>query len=1078
MWELTVIDRQHLQAPTTPEERIATIAVSEYLSQSNLQATHQLNQVYHQHYGQEGIQNERLNSCGDHQSMSNAEPTFHSISKVLVLSEDCLTSPSTQIMSSKKRQLILIFRKDQDRQYFELITKRSCIQKNSIRETLQFVRNLGKGSQAIVDLYKLTNTLAKQDHEISDNLIYEQQKETHSKLVEDDHNYILHRFPQNVQEENSHQQRKDLEEKQQNHCAAMNLPLPRSMKQSMNLALQDEAPHQNQPEAYFAVKTFHLFPVQYPSTMTTNNGTAFPQVTTANENQVNVINNNDEAARHQQKLARYIQTMKCIQREIDFLRELSHCDNVITLDSVFKSTEVGCFRDNFQDNSEKSSTQSTVEKIQLVLKFAPHGSLLKYIMDNANRMSEDSVRTIMTQLLLTVHLMQRQGIYHRDLKPDNILLLDKDKLIVCIADLGLACRSTDTKQELTFRCGTPGYVAPELLKGFPYNNKSDVFSLGCLFFNLVASKMLFSGPDTPAILQANKFRHPEDRILEVCKNVSQECRDLMVKMCQPTHQKRLGVEECLNHPWFKKNREQLQNLLQVNKNLHHGVIGNISHCSQQMYSGLSQYPNVIHNGGAQLPASSFFYAPNLYQGVDLHSIVNQGATAGFSSPFRGGANGQNLLPWGGGQNSSGYNIKQYNFLGTGVSPKNGLANNHVNTTTTNFPNQHQTTKSFRSKSNSPFNGQMTSLLLRRNQNFHLNQNNLQGHSGAININSGVPNGLQYSYFNKDGKNGGEKDQSAVLSQRHGDHNLFTDHSDQIQFKATPENTGEQTLALNKNKSSKSQLQANQQPITLFDNLSQSFRSRFACEREKQRLAKNNPSPQDAPGIALIQSQAMGSLSIKKPSHIPALSNYNNLGINSGIHSGGLNIASNSLFKVTPDKQQYLQNLGLINPANGMIVENLPHLHDIASNDNSKFATERKFSGYSKGNQVGQSARLQSMGPGASPKGAFLLAALKTPAEQKELSDFANQIGILKRRKPNSLSASQVKMSQKGLQSGLNVGGGGMSGIIGQSQRVGGGGIDDMNEFPKDTPNDIVMKLKYRVSIEEASSSHTLYCVYI
>jgi serine/threonine protein kinase len=100
--------------------------------------------------------------------------------------------------------------------------------------------------------------------------------------------------------------------------------------------------------------------------------------------------------------------------------------------------------------------------------FAPHGSLLKYIMNNRNHIKEELVRDVMIQLLLTLDLMSRKRVYHRDLKPDNILILEKEPLKVCIADLGLACRSTDPLDDLTFKCGTPGYVAPELLKGFSY----------------------------------------------------------------------------------------------------------------------------------------------------------------------------------------------------------------------------------------------------------------------------------------------------------------------------------------------------------------------------------------------------------------------------------------------------------------------------------------------------------------------------------------------------------------------------------------------------------------------------------
>ena len=55
------------------------------------------------------------------------------------------------------------------------------------------------------------------------------------------------------------------------------------------------------------------------------------------------------------------------------------------------------------------------------------------------------------------------------------------------------------------KCGTPGYVAPELLKGFTFGPKSDVFSLGCLFFNMATGKMLFQGRDTHETLFMNKY---------------------------------------------------------------------------------------------------------------------------------------------------------------------------------------------------------------------------------------------------------------------------------------------------------------------------------------------------------------------------------------------------------------------------------------------------------------------------------------------------------------------------------------------------------------------------------------------
>jgi eukaryotic-like serine/threonine-protein kinase len=65
-------------------------------------------------------------------------------------------------------------------------------------------------------------------------------------------------------------------------------------------------------------------------------------------------------------------------------------------------------------------------------------------------------------------------------------------LQVCFADLGLACKLSDSKS-LKIKCGTPGYVDPDVLNGTKFSEKSDIFSLGSLFFNLISGRLLFSG---------------------------------------------------------------------------------------------------------------------------------------------------------------------------------------------------------------------------------------------------------------------------------------------------------------------------------------------------------------------------------------------------------------------------------------------------------------------------------------------------------------------------------------------------------------------------------------------------------
>ena len=118
--------------------------------------------------------------------------------------------------------------------------------------------------------------------------------------------------------------------------------------------------------------------------------------------------------------------------------------------------------------------------------------------------------------------MHKRGIVHRDLKPDNILVLDTDRLEVCIADLGLACRTTDRKI-LAEKSGTPGYVGPEILRGFPASVKSDIFSLGSIFYNIVTGNMLFDGKNEKEVLRNNQYKDPSDIIDDDMLTCSSEC---------------------------------------------------------------------------------------------------------------------------------------------------------------------------------------------------------------------------------------------------------------------------------------------------------------------------------------------------------------------------------------------------------------------------------------------------------------------------------------------------------------------------------------------------------------------------
>ena len=80
-------------------------------------------------------------------------------------------------------------------------------------------------------------------------------------------------------------------------------------------------------------------------------------------------------------------------------------------------------------------------------------------------------------------------IVHRDLKPENLIFASKnDNTSIIIADFGLATRLHSPEHKLTLRCGSPGYVAPEVLRDEGYNCSSDVFSAGVIFYVMLTGR--------------------------------------------------------------------------------------------------------------------------------------------------------------------------------------------------------------------------------------------------------------------------------------------------------------------------------------------------------------------------------------------------------------------------------------------------------------------------------------------------------------------------------------------------------------------------------------------------------------
>lgn len=185
----------------------------------------------------------------------------------------------------------------------------------------------------------------------------------------------------------------------------------------------------------------------------------------------------------------------------------------------------------------------------------------------------DTIKKYMVDILSGLAYLDSRNIMHRDIKPDNILFRSKDNSQLVLVDFGLAS-NVDEKEYLFKRCGTPGYVAPEVInapssKHRKFSPKCDVFSAGVMLYMLyyfiesnlkeflvliligdrVTGKAPFSGKELDDIIDSNKaavvdFSHPK------LKNAGEKGMELLKRMLDKNPETRISAQEALESHFF------------------------------------------------------------------------------------------------------------------------------------------------------------------------------------------------------------------------------------------------------------------------------------------------------------------------------------------------------------------------------------------------------------------------------------------------------------------------------------------------------------------------------------------------
>jgi hypothetical protein len=165
--------------------------------------------------------------------------------------------------------------------------------------------------------------------------------------------------------------------------------------------------------------------------------------------------------------------------------------------------------------------------------------------------NEKEARNVCKILIEAVGHCHSNKVAHRDLKPENLLLLSEDDdSAVKIADFGFAKRVLKPNS-LTTQCGTPGYVAPEILEGIPYDQKADMWSCGVILYILLGGYPPFIENNQRELFR--KIRkgdyefHPE-----YWQNVSSEAKDLISALLTIDPMKRLDAEQAAENEWIRE----------------------------------------------------------------------------------------------------------------------------------------------------------------------------------------------------------------------------------------------------------------------------------------------------------------------------------------------------------------------------------------------------------------------------------------------------------------------------------------------------------------------------------------------
>ena len=228
---------------------------------------------------------------------------------------------------------------------------------------------------------------------------------------------------------------------------------------------------------------------------------------------------------------KYVEDMEFeqIKSEIDILKIAKH-PNIIKLYDVFENEKY----------------------IYIIMEYCPGGDLFSYIEKRDFKIKEERAAEIIHKLCTAVYFLHQYGIVHRDLKPENILMMDQtDNADIRLVDFGLG-KMLGPGEKCDEPFGTFSYVAPEVLQAKPYDFKVDLFAIGIITYLLVAGFLPFDDEDSEKEIARQTVYDPTPFPKKIWDNISQEAKMFVDNLLSKAPEKRMNLQEVLQHKWLIK----------------------------------------------------------------------------------------------------------------------------------------------------------------------------------------------------------------------------------------------------------------------------------------------------------------------------------------------------------------------------------------------------------------------------------------------------------------------------------------------------------------------------------------------